>query len=154
MQRSEGVIARNPYRGVRRRKWGKWVSEIRLPGSRDRLWLGSYSTPEAAAVAHDTAVFCLRGPSAVSTLNFPCNVSPYLRLDMSPKSVRKAAAEAGMAADKQLAPPKMQQEIAMGAVQEGHKGEIWGEDHLFSRGQVQSEEELSISVDDMEILLL
>ncbi|KAF3782112.1 Ethylene-responsive transcription factor [Nymphaea thermarum] len=149
MQRDEGIIAgmnaRNPYRGVRRRKWGKWVSEVRLPGSRDRLWLGSYSTPEAAAVAHDTAVFCLRGPSAVSTLNFPCSVSPYLRLDMSPKSVRRAAAEAGMAADKELA-PNMRQEIAT-------EGQLWGEDHLLSRGQVQSEEELSISADDMEILL-
>ncbi|KAF7147615.1 hypothetical protein RHSIM_Rhsim03G0226400 [Rhododendron simsii] len=57
------------YKGVRLRKWGKWVAEVRQPNSRDRIWLGSYRTAEEAARAYDAAVFCLRGPSA--TLNFP-----------------------------------------------------------------------------------
>ncbi|CAK9317572.1 unnamed protein product [Citrullus colocynthis] len=57
------------YKGVRKRKWGKWVSEIRLPNSRDRIWLGSYDKPEKAARAFDAAQFCLRGPHA--KLNFP-----------------------------------------------------------------------------------
>lgn len=57
------------YRGVRRRKWGKWVAEIRLPNSRDRIWLGSYDSPEKAARAFDAALFCLRGPHA--KFNFP-----------------------------------------------------------------------------------
>ncbi|KAI3410866.1 AP2/ERF domain-containing protein [Psidium guajava] len=57
------------YKGVRMRKWGKWVAEIRQPNSRDRIWLGSYATAEEAARAYDAAVFCLRGPS--SLLNFP-----------------------------------------------------------------------------------
>ncbi|XP_022141910.1 ethylene-responsive transcription factor ERF017-like [Momordica charantia] len=57
------------YKGVRKRKWGKWVSEIRLPNSRDRIWLGSYDKPEKAARAFDAAQFCLRGPNA--NFNFP-----------------------------------------------------------------------------------
>ncbi|KAJ4870704.1 Ethylene-responsive transcription factor ERF018 [Raphanus sativus] len=59
------------YRGVRKRKWGKWVSEIRLPHSRERIWLGSYDTPEKAARAFDAAQFCLRGCD--SDFNFPDN---------------------------------------------------------------------------------
>ncbi|KAJ0780331.1 putative transcription factor AP2-EREBP family [Helianthus annuus] len=57
------------YRGVRKRKWGKWVSEIRLPNSRERIWLGSYDSAEKAARAFDAAAYCLRGSSA--KFNFP-----------------------------------------------------------------------------------
>lgn len=57
------------YKGVRKRKWGKYVSEIRLPNSRERIWLGSYNTAEKAARAFDAALFCLRGPNA--KFNFP-----------------------------------------------------------------------------------
>ncbi|KAL5200320.1 hypothetical protein ABZP36_021523 [Zizania latifolia] len=59
------------YKGVRRRKWGKWVAEIRLPNSRKRIWLGSYDSPERAARAFDAAFICLRGVEAKAGLNFP-----------------------------------------------------------------------------------
>ncbi|OVA12382.1 AP2/ERF domain [Macleaya cordata] len=39
------------YKGVQKRKWGKYVKEIRLPNSRERKWLGSYDTPEKSSRA-------------------------------------------------------------------------------------------------------
>ncbi|XWS17567.1 hypothetical protein CRYUN_Cryun33cG0078300 [Craigia yunnanensis] len=59
------------YKGVRKRSWGKWVSEIRLPNSRERIWLGSYESAAKAARAFDAALYCLRGPDA--KFNFPEN---------------------------------------------------------------------------------
>jgi len=60
------------FKGIRKRKWGSWVSEIRMPRSRQKLWLGSYATAEQAARAYDAAVYCLRGPDA--KLNFPDSI--------------------------------------------------------------------------------
>ncbi|VAH53206.1 unnamed protein product [Triticum turgidum subsp. durum] len=83
---------RKQYRGVRMRKWGKWVAEIREPHKRTRIWLGSYATPVAAARAYDTAVFYLRGRSA--RLNFPDEISA-----LSAASIRKKAIEVGSRVD-------------------------------------------------------
>jgi hypothetical protein len=70
---SHGKVSSPPekrYKGVRLRKWGRWVSEIRMPNSRERIWLGSYESAEMAARAFDAAAVCLRG-SRAGSLNFP-----------------------------------------------------------------------------------
>ncbi|CAM0943689.1 unnamed protein product [Alopecurus aequalis] len=81
------------YKGVRLRKWGKWVSEIRLPNSRERIWLGSYDAPEKAARAFDAAFVCLRGPQAATgaDLNFPDSPPPPCRQSVDPQEVQAAA---------------------------------------------------------------
>ncbi|XP_050216183.1 ethylene-responsive transcription factor ERF017-like [Mercurialis annua] len=80
------------FKGVRKRKWGKWVCEIRLPNSRERIWLGSYDSPEKAARAFDAALFCLRGRSA--KFNFPDNPPEIAGgRSFSPAQIQAAAAK-------------------------------------------------------------
>ncbi|KAH7290388.1 hypothetical protein KP509_30G046300 [Ceratopteris richardii] len=72
------------FRGVRRRSWGSWVAEVRVPNSPNRLWLGSYQSIHQAARAYDVATLCLRGPSAgplnLPTLPIPTGISSALSL--------------------------------------------------------------------------
>ncbi|KAJ0988352.1 hypothetical protein J5N97_006708 [Dioscorea zingiberensis] len=72
--------ASTEYLGVRRRPWGRYAAEIRNPYTKERHWLGTFDTPEEAALAYDMSSIAFSGIGTAKT-NF---YYPFLALPSPP----------------------------------------------------------------------
>lgn len=121
------------YKGVRKRKWGKFAAEIRDPFRRVRLWLGTYETAEEAKLVYEAAAVRfeaekrrrLNAPSSSASISLEAEkkvrLSVYASVSSSPgvteatysvptppspSSVLDASAAAGSQLEAQHPPPE------------------------------------------------
>ncbi|XP_022864125.1 ethylene-responsive transcription factor ERF003-like [Olea europaea var. sylvestris] len=66
------------YHGVRQRHWGSWVSEIRHPLLKTRIWLGTFETADDAARAYDEAARIMCGTRAHTNFADSMNEPQFL----------------------------------------------------------------------------
>ncbi|KAJ9163105.1 hypothetical protein P3X46_022810 [Hevea brasiliensis] len=99
------MVQSKKFRGVRQRHWGSWVSEIRHPLLKRRIWLGTFETAEEAARAYDQAAILMSGRNAKT--NFPITQTP----NGDPKSSDPSSTSTSTSTTAATAPPNGLSEI-------------------------------------------
>ncbi|TVT99154.1 hypothetical protein EJB05_55503, partial [Eragrostis curvula] len=97
--------------GARRRQWGRWAAELRVPRTRERLWIGTFATPKEAAHAYDAALFCFYGARVPKArrLNFPAaprpNVPEHARVGLTIANIKAIAEKYARSLADYVVPP-------------------------------------------------
>ncbi|CAO2207266.1 unnamed protein product [Urochloa humidicola] len=76
---------RSELTGVRfRQRGGRWAAEIRVPCTRDKVWVGVFDTDREAALAYDALLFCFYGENLPRNrrFNFPAVPRPDIPEDV------------------------------------------------------------------------
>ncbi|PHU29599.1 Ethylene-responsive transcription factor CRF6 [Capsicum chinense] len=59
------------YEGFRQRKPGKWVAEVRVLGTKDRIWIGTFNTAKETSLAYDETIIEMKGADAATNILKP-----------------------------------------------------------------------------------
>ena len=98
------------WTGVREQSWGRWATEIRIPQTRLRLWIGRFRHALEAALVYDASMFCFYGECLPRQRKFNFSaiqrpaIPDHLRIHLTIATIRVIAVDYGRRCAPFLAP--------------------------------------------------